>query len=193
MLDRFIETHTKTLTNALALLLSIGGWFLWNIILSSVYNPSNKIYYVRDTFLRGFGSSWSWWLCLVLILLAVIVFELAVKSGASAWWTSDTHVFQALEKDPGVKRRFEEASAGELQMGWDRKGGVDGVSGVGGVGSGVGVEGGMESEKEKEERRREGEIKDLIRNRVEVVGADGVHDGGDVNRILSRGFGDVKR
>ena len=193
--NRFIETHTKTLTNALALLLSIGGWFLWNIILSSVYNPSNKIYYVRDTFLRGFGSSWSWWLCLVLILLAVIVFELAVKSGASAWWTSDTHVFQALERDPGVKRRFEEASAGDLQMGWDRKGGRSSKDGGGvGLGGGVVRMGGQEeSEKEREERRREGEIKDLIRNRVEVVGQEGVQDGGDVNRILSRGFGDVKR
>ena len=54
---RFIETHSKTATNAIALILSIGGWFLWNIILSSLYNPENKIYYVRDTFLRGFGAS----------------------------------------------------------------------------------------------------------------------------------------
>ena len=124
----------------------------------------------------------------MLILLAVIVFELAVKSGASAWWTSDTHVFQALERDPGVKRRFEEASSGELQMGWDRKGSRG--SKYGGV---VRVGGQEENEKEKEERRREGEIKELIRNRVEVVGQEGVQDGGDVNRILSRGFGDVKR
>ena len=77
-------------------------------------------------------------------------------------------------------------------MGWDRKGGVgDGVGG--GMGSGVVGVGQEESEKEKEERRREGEIKDLIRNRVEVVGQEGVQDGGDINRILSRGFGDVKR
>jgi hypothetical protein len=48
-----------------------------------------------------------------------------------------------------------------------------------------------EVEKEKEERRREGEIKDLIRNRVEDVGT-GPQNGGDVNRILSRGYGDVK-
>jgi phospholipid-translocating ATPase len=181
LINRFIETHSKTITNAIALILSIGGWFLWNIILSSLYNPENKIYYVRDTFLRGFGASWSWWLCLVLILLAVLVFELSVKSGMAAWWTSDEHVFQALEKDAGVKRRFEEAAAGELQQGWDREkgNGGDGVVEV------------NEVEKEKEERRREGEIKDLIRNRVEDVGT-GPQNGGDVNRILSRGYGDVK-
>jgi phospholipid-translocating ATPase len=196
---RFIETHTKTLTNGIALFLSIGGWFLWNIILSSVYNPSSKIYYVRDTFLRGFGTSWSWWLCLILILLAVLVFELAVKSARAAWWTTDTHVFQALERDPAVKRRFEEASAGELQQGWDRAkggskdGGGDGGGGAAGLdGVDMSVRGQDESEKEKEERRRESEIKDLIRNRVEVVGTEGPQDGGEVNRILSRGFGDVK-
>ncbi|CAN9304202.1 unnamed protein product [Alternaria alternata] len=180
---QFIETHSKTATNAIALILSIGGWFLWNIILSSLYNPENKIYYVRDTFLRGFGASWSWWLALVLILLSVMVFELAIKSGMAAWWTSDEDVFQALEKDPGVKRRFEEAAAGELQQGWDREKGK---------GAKVGSEAGLsEVERENEERRREREIKDLIRNRVEDVGA-GPQDGGDVNRILSRGFGDVK-
>lgn len=115
----------------------------------------------------------------MLILLSVMVFELAVKSGMAAWWTSDEDVFQALEKDPGVKRRFEEAAAGELQQGWDREKGKSAK-----VGSEVGLS-------EDEERRREGEIKDLIRNRVEDGGA-GVQDGGDVNRILSRGFGDVK-
>ncbi|KAL1798035.1 hypothetical protein ACET3X_004641 [Alternaria dauci] len=182
---QFIETHSKTITNAIALVLSIGGWFLWNIILSSTYNPENKIYYVRDTFLRGFGASWAWWLALVLILLAVMVFELAVKSGVAAWWTTDEHVFQALEKDPGVKRRFEEAAAGELQQGWDRE------KGKGKAGSGVGL---SEVERETEERRREGEMADLIRNRVEDGGGAGagLREGGDVNRILSRGFGDVK-
>jgi phospholipid-translocating ATPase len=137
----------------------------------------------------------------VLILLAVFVFELSVKSGKAAWWTTDEHVFQALEKDPLVKRRFEEAAAGELQAGWDRKGSKEGSAGE--------LEGGRhaeteqvqqrEMEREREERRREGEITDLIRNRVDGAGDAGLQDhgsggggGGDVNRILSRGFGDVK-
>jgi phospholipid-translocating ATPase len=159
--------------------LSIGGWFLWNIILSSLYNPESKIYYVRDTFLRGFGASWNWWLALVLILLAVMVFEVSVKSAVAAWWTSDVHVFQALEKDHGCKTRFEEAAAAELQMGWDRdrdrKRSAE-----------------EEGDAGQEERRREGEMEEMIRNRVERVGSVAVQDGGDVNRILSRGFGDVR-
>jgi phospholipid-translocating ATPase len=141
------------------------------MILSSVYNPSNQIYYVRNTFLRGFGSSLSWWLCLVLILLAVVIFEFAVQSAQAAFFTSDEDVFRALEKDPLVKRRFEEAASEELQNGWDKAG----------------------KGERTEEQRREGEIKDLLSRRVETVDVgEGQQGGGDVDRILSRGFGDVK-
>lgn len=192
---RFIETHSKTITNAVAIFLSVGGWFLWNIILSSLYNPENKIYYVRDTFLRGFGSSLSWWLCLVLILLAVVVFESATQCLLAAFFPTDEIVFQALEKDPLVKRRFEEAAAAELQMGWERKGVKERER-----------EDRVRREEEKrvkEEERREGEIKDLLRKRVEggeqgvaaTAGAEGagvVQDGGEINRMLSRGFGNVR-
>jgi phospholipid-translocating ATPase len=185
---RFLETHTKTLTNTLALLLSIGGWFLWNIILSSLYKRDSKIYYVRNTFLHSFGSSLSWWLCLVLILLAVLVFEFAVQSLLAAFLTTDEHVFQALEKDPAVKRRFEEAASGELQMGWDRKTNKS-------RDAELKVEEVVEGLREREEERREGEIKDLLRNRVTAVEErhGGVEDGKEINRILSRGYGDIKR
>ncbi|KAF1837813.1 phospholipid-translocating P-type ATPase [Decorospora gaudefroyi] len=184
---QFIETHSKTITNFLAIFLSVGGWFLWNLILSSVYDPASKIYYVRDTFLRGFGATASWWACLVLILLAVVVFELATASLLAAYCTRDEDVFQALEKDPLVKRRFEEAAAAELQLGWLR--------GLGG-----------EQEQEREQERREGEIRDLLRRRVgnegvqsrsqdagiaTATGAD-AGDGGEINRILSKGFGAVR-
>jgi phospholipid-translocating ATPase len=192
--NRFIETHSKTITNGIAMFLSVGGWFLWNIILSSLYDPENKIYYVRDTFLRGFGASLSWWLCLILILLAVIVFEMTVQSLLAAYLTTDENVFQALEKDPGVKRRFEEAASGELQAGWDRKTNKEREEEER-------VKQVVDTIKQMEEERREGEIKDLLRNRVKAVGGDesperagmgAETNHGDVNRILSRGYGEVR-
>jgi phospholipid-translocating ATPase len=48
---------------------------------------------------------------------------------------------------------------------------------------------------QKEELRREGEIKDLLRNRVTAVDAKdtgGGQDDKEINKILSRGFGDVR-
>jgi phospholipid-translocating ATPase len=129
-----------------------------------------------------------------LILLAVLVFEMAVQSLLAAYLTTDENIFQALEKDPLVKRRFEEAAAGELQMGWDRKTNKSRDDQLRG-------EEAVEGLRVREEQRREGEIKHLLRNRVTAVDPDessperndGGGGGAEINRILSRGFGDVQR
>ncbi|KAF1943813.1 phospholipid-translocating P-type ATPase [Clathrospora elynae] len=189
---QFLETHSKTITNAIALFLSIGGWFLWNIILSSVYKTSSKIYYVRDAFLHLFGTSLAWWLTLILIILSVLVFEMAVQSLLAAYFTTDENIFQALEKDPAVKRRFEEAASSELQAGWDRK--TNKVRD-----EELKVEEFVEDSKQREVQKREGEIKDLLRKRVAAVDGESIperenvaKDGREINRILSQGFGDVR-
>ncbi|PSN65946.1 phospholipid-translocating P-type ATPase [Corynespora cassiicola Philippines] len=187
---QFIETHTKSILNAIALVLSIGGWFLWNIIFAATYDPANAIYYVRDTFFETFGRSLTWWASLLLILASVLVFEFATMSLRAAFFTTDEDVFQALEKDPAVKRRFEEAAAEELQNGWDH---------------------GTNREREREERvrevvselekreeeRREGEVKELLRRREGVEGVEeeraAESEREDVERMLSRGYGQVRR
>ncbi|KAH7377832.1 hypothetical protein BKA66DRAFT_421807 [Pyrenochaeta sp. MPI-SDFR-AT-0127] len=184
---QFIETHSKTITNGIAFFLSVGGWFLWNIILSSTYNPSSKIYYVRDTFLRGFGASLTWWLCLIIILLSVIIFEFAVQSLRAAYLSTDVDIFQALEKDPLVKRRFEEAASAELQQGWDRKTNKQ-------RDEELKVKEVVDTIKQREEQRRETEVEKILANRVDKGDTHGAGDGdgGDVDRVLSRGFGHVR-
>jgi phospholipid-translocating ATPase len=196
--NRFIETHNKSLTNAVSLFISIGGWFLWNIILAFQYKPETKIYYVRRSFVSTFGDSLTWWLCTILIVATVLVFEIGVQSVKKSFWPSDEDVFQALEKDPGVKRRFEEAASGELQQGWDRKTNKE------------------KDEEEKikrvvselqrnEEDRREGEVKEMLRNRAQEVDSsegrpgarpaetsDSERNREDVDLILSKGYGRVR-
>ncbi|KAH8722454.1 hypothetical protein GQ44DRAFT_622463 [Phaeosphaeriaceae sp. PMI808] len=179
---QFIETHSKTLTNCLAIFCSVGGWFLWNIILSSLYKKPSTIYYVRNAFLRGFGATLSWWLCLIIILLSTLTFELGVLSLRAAYFTTDEDIFQALEKDPLVKRRFEEAAATELQAGWDRATNKE-------KDEEMKVREAVEKVKERERERREREVGDMLRERVE---GRTEHDGGDIDRVLSRGFGNVK-
>ncbi|KAF2011328.1 phospholipid-translocating P-type ATPase [Aaosphaeria arxii CBS 175.79] len=189
---QFIETHSKTLTNAIALILSVGGWHLWNIILSQTYNPSNKIYYVRTTFVETFGRSLKWWLTLILILAGACIFEFGATALRAAYFTADEDVFQALEKDPGVKRRFEEAASGELQAGWERgeKSEEERVRGV------------VERLEREAQERREGEVKELLRGRVEEVASPSVvpsagaaaakSEEQDPDRVWESGFGRVK-
>ncbi|KAF2190114.1 phospholipid-translocating P-type ATPase [Zopfia rhizophila CBS 207.26] len=181
---QLIEVHSKTITAAIAVFLSVGGWFLWNVILAANYKSPNKIYYVRDSFFESFGRSFTWWLTLILILSCVAVFEL------------DTDIFQALEKDPQVKRRFEEAASSELQQGWDRKSNKD-------RDQKERVREVVEKLERNEEERREGEVKELLRNRVQEQEVEGqeqeagrvaAEEGSreDVDRILARGFGRVR-
>ena len=104
----------------------------------------------------------------------------------ASYFVSDVDVFQALEKDPDVKRRFEEAASGELQAGWDRrtnkaKDDEEKIKEV------------VEKVKERDQERREREVGDILRKRgdgEERVGDGG--DGGDINKVLSRGYGDVR-
>ena len=110
---QFLELHNKSITCAVAMVLSIGGWFLWNIILSAVYG-NNTIYDVKQGFLRRFGRNALWWLTLILVVTACWAFEIAVKSLRVAWAPSDTDIFQELEKDEAIRKRFQEAAAGEM-------------------------------------------------------------------------------
>lgn len=113
--------HSKSWLVPLALAISIGGWFFWNILLSSIYH-NNVIYFVKGTFFHKFGKNPLWWFTLVLILVSVIAFEIAVASLRAAYFPTDEDTFQELERDLGVRMRFEEASAEFLAMGWEGKG-----------------------------------------------------------------------
>ncbi|KAF2796744.1 phospholipid-translocating P-type ATPase [Melanomma pulvis-pyrius CBS 109.77] len=197
---QFIETHTKSLANALSIFISVGGWFLWNIILTFQYKPDTKIYYVHHAFVSTFGASLIWWVCLLLILSSCLVFEIGTQSLRKVFFAADEDVFQALEKDPAVKRRFEEAASAELQAGWDRKTNreKDHEARLRKVVSEL---------ERKEEERREGEVKEMLRNRgregeespervagggAEAEIAEVEREREDVDRLLSKGYGRVR-
>jgi phospholipid-translocating ATPase len=111
--------HNKSIIALGSIFLSLGAVFLWNMILGAIY-PNDKIYHVKHSFFVGFGRNPLWWLTLILIVLCVAVFEFGVASLRSAYFPTDTDIFQELEQDIEIRKRFEEASAMELQQGWDR-------------------------------------------------------------------------
>jgi phospholipid-translocating ATPase len=167
----------------IALVLSIGGWFLWNILLNLIYPTKNKVYTVKHAFFDHFGKNILWWLTLILILLSVILFELGVTSLRAAWFPTDVDIFQELESDLEVRKRFEEASATELQQGWQR--GKKKES--------------LEVERERvEQEKREGAVKVLLENRPDgVEGAERrsvVWDrrSTDVDEAIKRRYGSVQ-
>lgn len=196
---QILEMHNHNYMTVIACVLSIGGWFLWNIILSSVYSD-NVIYYVRHGFLERFGRNILWWLVLILAVAAVLLFEIVVRTVKAAWKPTDVEVFQILEKDSDVRRRFEESSVGWLYQGWQRGGDAPSLRVEEAFGGGAG---------KSEQERREKEMGELLaRPRVMVTGKDGVEESEQTvtveeniipmqeekaQEMLNRGFGMVRR
>lgn len=104
---QFLEIHNKSITCAIAMFLSIGGWWLFNLILSAIYGK-NTIYDVKRGLLDRFGRNALWWLTLIVTIIAVGTFEIAIKCLRGLLTQSDVEIFQELEKDPMLKQRFEE-------------------------------------------------------------------------------------
>ena len=107
---QFWELYNKTYTCLISMFVSVGGWFLWMIILSTTYH-NNVIYDVKEGFLERFGRNALWWLTLILILVACWVLEFGVKAAQRSWFPNDADCFRELEKDPAIKKRFEQAAA----------------------------------------------------------------------------------
>jgi phospholipid-translocating ATPase len=122
-------------------------------------------------------------------------FEFGIQSFKSAYFATDVDLFQLYERDLSIRKRFEEAAAGELQAGWHHGTKKSSV------------------ELEREERLqvlRENEIQDLL-SRPRVMEEGGASKGGvtleeqkvfvgdehkrsetDIQEMLSKRFGSVQ-
>lgn len=118
---QLLEVHNKTYLSAIIMIISIGGWFLWNMILSQRYNfKSGKgVYDVGGNFLHHVGHNLLFWTVLLVAATSVIILEIAVSTLRALFFPTDVDVFQEYEKDLDIRKRFEEAAATELQQGWD--------------------------------------------------------------------------
>lgn len=152
---QFLDLHNKSITCVVAIFLSIGGWALWNLILSGIYS-NNVIYDVRGGLLQRFGRSAAWWLTIILVLMVCWTFEIAMKCLKIAWAPGDVDVFQELEKDDEIRQRFETAARAGTErdlMESDEK-----------VMS--------EAERYSEEQRREEDVRELLKRPRAVMGSD---------------------
>lgn len=111
--------HNKTYIPAIGWIISVGGWFAFNLILSVVYKAGNPIYYVRSSITTRFGRSLDWWVVLIIIVTATLFFEISISSLKRSFLPSDADVFQELEKDPVIRQRFRDAVEEKETMGED--------------------------------------------------------------------------
>lgn len=97
-----LELHNKTIVIFIGFLISVAGWFLWNLFLSAVYAPKPSPYAVRDSFTDTFGRDPAWWLTVIMVLAMVILLELMITAVRRIFWPQDQDLMQEAEKYPGM-------------------------------------------------------------------------------------------
>ncbi|KAL7934134.1 hypothetical protein V8C35DRAFT_46671 [Trichoderma chlorosporum] len=115
-----LEFHSKTLIPLIGLALEITGWFLWNLILSTIYQRTIGPIIVRDEFIHNFGPRLSWWTTLILGLVTPIVMELTVQAIRRVYFPTDQDLMQRIEKDTNSKEILKQYAAdggGDLEAG----------------------------------------------------------------------------
>lgn len=111
-MSRILELHCKTVVTFVGFLISVGGWFLWNILLSAVYKRSVGPYIVRDAFLHNFGRRLQWWATMFLGLAMLMVLEFVVQGVRRVYWPTDQDLMQRVERDVGVGRSITHLTKG---------------------------------------------------------------------------------
>ncbi|KAA8900188.1 phospholipid P-type ATPase transporter [Sphaerosporella brunnea] len=113
-----IEMHNKSFLAAVSFICSVGGFFLWNIILSFTY--TNFIHNVKWSFTHHFGRDLSWWLVFFISIAVCVLFDILLITVRNAFWPTDVNIFQEIEQDSEMRKRLEEAASEELQQGLNR-------------------------------------------------------------------------
>ncbi|KAK4089232.1 hypothetical protein Purlil1_6221 [Purpureocillium lilacinum] len=108
-----LEVHSKTAIIFGGLIISVGGWFLWNIILSAGYKRQVGPYIVRDSFLRNFGRELQWWVTMLLGLTVLVALELVAQGVRRVYWPTDQDLMQRIERDKGVRRVMRMCAVGD--------------------------------------------------------------------------------
>ncbi|CAK7224184.1 drs2 neo1 protein [Sporothrix bragantina] len=121
-----LELHSQTIISALGLIISVGGWFVWSLLLSGVYASKSSAYLVHGAFLYNFGRTATWWVTLIVALAAVVVLELVVGGVRRLLFPTDLDLMQQIEHDRDVRAVLHEHAAenGEMGGGYEMAGGA---------------------------------------------------------------------
>ncbi|KAF3162010.1 hypothetical protein TWF788_002186 [Orbilia oligospora] len=107
---QFLEQHNKTIVALAVFVISVGGWFLWNVVILGFGFHTWTIYFLPREFVLHIGRDLLWWTVVLLVLGCCIVFEVSVKSIKTSFFPNEVDHFQAIQKDPILKKKLEYAA-----------------------------------------------------------------------------------
>ncbi|RKF61006.1 putative phospholipid-transporting ATPase DNF3 [Erysiphe neolycopersici] len=110
------EMYNKTFLSIGSWAVTIMGWFLWQILLSGVFKPGKiyPLYPIKDGFVHDFGANILWWTVVVLGIACLVILELGVSSIRKTFFPTDVDIFQELQRDALIRKRFKDTLEAEL-------------------------------------------------------------------------------
>ncbi|KAK4541733.1 hypothetical protein LTR36_007442 [Oleoguttula mirabilis] len=135
-----LETHYKTIIVGISFLVTVAGWWAWNLLMSGIYSANLSPYDVKYGFTKTFGNDPNWWFALIIVFAILLVMETMYKSlkrylmVAGVWPRCglasrvraahgsnaeelDVSIWQEMEKDPAVWARLKSLANGERYWG----------------------------------------------------------------------------
>ncbi|TVY81302.1 putative phospholipid-transporting ATPase DNF3 [Lachnellula suecica] len=75
-----LDYRYKTWIPLTSFVITIAGWWVWNLLLSGIYSNTQNTYAVSHGFIEHFGTDPFWWLTLVVVSGVLVAFELTVNT-----------------------------------------------------------------------------------------------------------------
>lgn len=114
-----IEMHTITKLSIISWVISVFGWCAWCMLLVGLYKSKiNTIFYVQHGLFEQFGRDPAFWASILILSVLGIWIDFIFEFVAMLFKTTDTEVFQRLEKDDKINKLLVQNSYSELKQGW---------------------------------------------------------------------------
>ncbi|ODV85381.1 hypothetical protein CANARDRAFT_28176 [[Candida] arabinofermentans NRRL YB-2248] len=114
-----IEIHAITKIMVISWTVSVVGWILWCMVIAGLYGKKdNYIFYVAHGLFQHFGKDPTLWGTILMLVLIGLTIDFIFHIVKTILWRNDTDVFQMLEKDDELRRKFELNSFEEMKQSW---------------------------------------------------------------------------
>ncbi|KAF4631337.1 hypothetical protein G7Y89_g6786 [Cudoniella acicularis] len=94
-----LDYYHKTWIPIFGFVLTIAGWWAWNLLLSGIYANTPGPYSPYQGFMHIFGRNPTWWATQIVVVWTLVVFELGVSAVRRRFWPSVVDLWQEIENE----------------------------------------------------------------------------------------------
>lgn len=115
---QLLEMQNKQWLAFASLIISIGGYALWNLLIMMLYRSKDSTIFFVSYGLLIWGQDQSWWAALLALATIPLLFDVLLKVLKFMLKPNDEELFKLFEKDIDLRRFFEQTAYNDLKQGW---------------------------------------------------------------------------